>query len=281
MPPSVHFPLAPLLQLRNRDCTENAEEVPMSRTIYSALTALALAAGGCAHAEEVAAPIPEAPLGSSYRIPAAEPHGTVNVMSLGAEQLSVPSGQPNTYLHLRLAVENESDTVAWTAAAADQTLSMQGASLSPAFGEASGGGPLLTVQPHGRGTLDVFFALAGGVEPPALSLDWRVRRGSELVAQTTNFQRPTSVATYNQYGQYGPYSPLPGPAFYLGVGPAWWYDGWGWYGAPFAYRTRPLYVPAPVYLYPHRPVYVPRAYVGHPTWGGGRGFAGRSGGWRR
>src|SRR4029450_11868106 len=101
------------------------------------------ALGGCvAHGQAsevpVGAPTPGAPAASSYPIPAGAPRGSVNVMSFGPEHLAVAAGQPDTYLHMRLAVENRTDDVDWTVAAADQWLTAVGAApVAATFADAS------------------------------------------------------------------------------------------------------------------------------------------------
>jgi hypothetical protein len=253
---------------------------------------LALPLAGCAHAQEAVPPTAGPPIASTYRVPVGDPRGTVHVMSLGPERLAAPPGQPDMYLHLRLAVENDSDTVAWTANASEQGLGVPGAYLAPAFAQASNAGSQLAVAPGGRGTLDLYYALPDDHAALQLSLDWRLHRGTELVAMSTGFEREGTSAV-NEIVGYS-YTPLLGGGVYLGIGPTWWYDGWGYYGGPYGWGrpyAHPYAYPygrafgPPVYrypVYPRGPAFVPRGFVSHP-FGPGFHHAGGFGhghGWR-
>src|SRR6185369_17443304 len=100
-------------------------------TVWLIVLLASTAASGCAYragyetrggppADETGPPV------STYPIPAndpAGPKGSVNVISLGSERLPVAAGQPDMYLHVRLAAENTSDGVTWTLDPNDQLLS--------------------------------------------------------------------------------------------------------------------------------------------------------------
>lgn len=232
--------------------------------------------GGAAAYESTGLPaaMPQ-PMAASYSVPAQDPKGTVGVISFGAERLAAGPGQPDVYLHMRLAVDNRGDTAPWTAAAGEQALlaGPGGARLAPSFAQASSGGPQLTVAPGSNGSLDLFYALPQGQEPPVATLEWRLVRSGETLTQTTTFERqPTANPAYASY-----YGPRTAAGVYVGIGPAWWYGGgWGLYGPGYYGWWGP------------RP-YLGFGYYGGPRvrfyggariggWGGGRGWGG--GGWR-
>src|SRR5437764_9783602 len=126
----------------------------------------------------------QAPPVSTYPMPPNNPKGTVYVMSLGPERLAAPAGGPSTFLHVRLAAENTGDDTAWQIDPNDETLSYgTGEVVPPAYAQASTGGPVLNVAHGARGNLDLYYGLPAQGEPPRVSLSWRVRRGSDAVAQ--------------------------------------------------------------------------------------------------
>src|SRR6185295_4216995 len=173
---------------------------------------------------------------SSYSIPQTDPKGSVHVISLGTERLPVAAGQPDSFLHLRIAAENRADDAPWTVDPNDQTLASGGGSLPASFAEASGGGPVLTLAKGAHGYLDVFYP----APPPApgaatrVSLSWKIHRGNEVVPGSTDFDR---IATPDP--AYSRYEPVAGPHVYVGMGLGWWwwpdYYAWGgpWWGRPW------------------------------------------------
>ena len=46
----------------------------------------------------------------------------MHVISFGSERLPVPAGQPDTYVHLRLAADNVADDMTWTVDPNEQLL---------------------------------------------------------------------------------------------------------------------------------------------------------------
>jgi hypothetical protein len=198
------------------------------------LALAALSATGCYHQslEYGAAMGPggnEAPPVSTYNIPPTDPKGTAYVMSLGPERLPAPAGQAQDYLHVRLAVENKADDVPWQVDPNDLTVSWGGNEAVPAsFAEASTGGPVLNAAKGARGSIDLYYPLPPQGEPPRVVLSWRVRRGGEAFAQSTNFERRMiNEGTYSGYGYYRPY----GPEITYAMGWGWWWPSyWGWWG---------------------------------------------------
>jgi hypothetical protein len=191
---------------------------------------------------------------SSYPIPTNDPSGpkgSVNVISLGTERLPVAAGQPDMYLHVRLAAENTSDGVTWTLDPNDQTLASGGNALAPSFAEASTGGPVLTLAAGSRGYLDVFYPVPASSAPTRLSLGWHLQRGNEPVAGTTDLDRVQGPDP--TYAYYQPY----GPNVYLGFGMGywWWPDYYFWHHGP--------------YWWPY-----PRQFGYRSYWGGGWGWGG-------
>jgi hypothetical protein len=203
---------------------------------------------------------------STYPVPTTDPRGTVHVISLGAERLPVAAGQPDSYLHLRLAAENRADDATWMLDPNDQLLTFAGGSLPPSFAEASAGGPVLTVNKGAHGYLDVYYPAPPPTGPNRVTLAWKLRRGNELVAGTTDFDR---IATPDP--AYARYEPVYGPHVYVGLGLGWWWwpDYYLW-GNPFWWHY-PRY-----YGYYGGHGYYGGYYGGHGYYGG-RGYYGGGG----
>jgi hypothetical protein len=238
----------------------------MMRVFLGAI-APALVAVGCATETTVYRQASEPPGGgyqapaAPYPIPAADPKGTAYVMSFGAEPMPTPSGTQGFYLHLRIAAENRSDTVAWTLDTHDQVLSLGDAPVPSTYAQSSTGGSTLTLAQGEHGTLDAYYPVPSQGSPGRATLSWQIRRGSESVTGTTPFE-----LVPNQSSEYVDYQPIGvevqwWPEWWWGVGfyPWLWGPGWGWGYYP----------------------YWGRGHL-HGGWGyahpGGRGFGG--GGWR-
>jgi hypothetical protein len=211
-------------------------------------------AQGGAPADETGPPV------STYPIPANDPagaKGSVNVISMGTERLPVAAGQPDMFLHVRLAAENTSDGVSWTIDPNDQLVSSGGTSLQPSFAEASGGGPVLTLNSGGRGYLDVFYPAPPANSANRITINWRLQRGGETVAGATDLDRVAGPDPTYAY-----YQPVYGPNVYMGFGLGywWWPDYYFWHHGPF-------WSPYPRYFGYYRGGYW-GGYRGH-LWGGG------------
>jgi hypothetical protein len=233
-------------------------------TLFGSLAVLATAAG-CIHEPAIYDPgdmgegrAPEAPPPvSTYPMPPTDPKGNVYVMSLGPERLATGQGAQNLFLHVRVAVENNSDDTPWQVDPNDELAGFgNGAAVPPSFAEASTGGPVLNVARGARGHLDLYYPLAPQGEPPRVALSWRVHRGPEAVAQTTSFER-TVPAEGGGYPYYRPY----GADVRLAVGVDWWWwpwGSWGWgggWGWPWGYRPFFGYPFFPRYSYGYRGAY--------------------------
>jgi hypothetical protein len=227
------------------------------------LLVAATAASGCAldNAYERGAPAGEntGPPVSSYSVPSNDPRGSVHVISLGAERLPVQQGQPDTYVHLRIAAENRGDDAVWTLDPNDQALTHAGGSVPAAFAEASTGGPVLTLKKGAQGYLDVYYPAPPANGPPRITLAWRLRRGDEVVPGTTDFDRVASP----QPGYASYYQPVQGPHVHVGLGLGWW-----WWPDYYFWNYGPYWYPYPRHYGYYR-----------PYWGGywGGGYYGRGG----
>jgi hypothetical protein len=194
-----------------------------------ALAGLVLVAMGCAHQTDVVPPLPAeiGPPVSSYGIPAEGPRGTVHLVSLGREVLPTASGEARVYLHLRLAAINGSDDQTWILDPREQLLRDGAQILAPAFAESSTGEPRATLGRGARGFLDLYYAMVtpAGKEPARVSLAWRVRRGDQLFAQATDFERSGPDAGYAYYQP----NDREHVAFDKGTGSWWWSDYYFWH----------------------------------------------------
>jgi hypothetical protein len=217
------------------------------------------------------------PASAAYGVPANAPKGTVYIVSLGGEQL--PAGNVSAlFMHVRIAAENTSDTVAWRLDPNEQVLRLEGGAQVPAsFAEASGatasGIPVLALAAGQRGQLDLYYPLPAQGGPQRTTLEWRVQRGSEPVANATVLERPQgSTAQGPVY-----YEPRYDTRFHLAVGPGWWwgYDYWPFYYGYYWPSYRPWYGG---YWGSHRyGYYAPRGgYYRSPGSSYGRGYAPRA-----
>ncbi len=242
--------------------------------------AMALAIGlaglaGCVPAayqrEDMPPSAAEGPPVSSYSITAegsegnqeASGQGAVHVISLGSERLPVPAGQPDTYVHLRLAADNVADDTVWKLDPNEQLLIYGARAVRPTFSETSEGAPVLELPRGKRGYLDIYFPLPPADKGAAVKLAWRLRRGERTAAKTTEFTRsaaPDSAYVYYQPGR--------GYHVYSGLGlDTWWWDDY------YFWNRSGLWWPCPrSYIHAHYPSYGGRRYVSdgyQPGSGGG------------
>jgi hypothetical protein len=211
--------------------------------------ALALALGGCAptyvfepavRGNALVAGLPAA----RYAIPPAAPQGDVRVASFGTTKVHLPEGPEIPVLQVRLVVANNGN-VPWTLDTREQYGAIPGEGTSRAVfvGADRDGAPIITIQPGGQRTVDLYFPLPEGMSGaghiPHFDVIWRVDAGGVAVAERTPFERFELV------------QPGPSPyynAYAAGYGPYFWYDPL-WPSYTFAH---------PVIIYPPRPY--PYAY---------------------
>jgi hypothetical protein len=231
---------------------------------------LGAAQAGCVHAgatmyassEDGVAGGYEQPASAAYGVPASDPKGTVYIVSLGGEQLPVGNGA-GLFMHVRIAAENTGDTSPWRFDPNEQTLRLGpgGPPIPASFAEASGpqGGPVLTLEHGQRGQLDLYYPLPAQSSPQRTTLEWRVRRGNEAVANATVFERP--AGSDQRRPLY--YEPRYDARVHFAIGPGWWwgYDYWPFY---YGYYS-PFYRPWYGYWGPRTYGYYapPRYYHGH------------------
>jgi hypothetical protein len=149
---------------------------------------------GCVHALPAYVPVegPAAAPRAGYLISvkgAGAPVGAIAVNVIGSEAIPVGMGAPPIYLHLRITAMNSTDDVRWALDPNEQRLACGDRSIAPAFAKASRKSPVLYLRKGAMGTLDLYYPLPD--QPaPQVTLEWRVRRGSELLAvAATAFER--------------------------------------------------------------------------------------------
>jgi hypothetical protein len=203
----------------------------MRKTTAWPLSLLVLAASACATAAPSTVPPPSDEIGppvSSYSVPAEAPRGMVHVMSLGRETLPVATGQPRVYLHLRLAAVNGSDDQTWTLDPREQLLADGDRTWAPAFCDSSTGAPVVQLGRASRGFLDLYYPMltSQGKRPPQVSLSWRLRRGPQMFAQATEFERSPERADGYVY-----YQPADQAHLFASRGSEswWWSDYYFWH----------------------------------------------------
>jgi hypothetical protein len=179
--------------------------------------AVALALAGCNQYEYRPEENATAQIGgriaAAYPIPPEKPEGTVRVAGWGVDR-------QQKLLHLRMVVENNSLTDAWSIDPNQLHVELSGRAVSPSRVAGSTPDlPSVQVPPGGKRTLDLFFPLpdemARASKLPAFDFVWRVQTGGRTVAERTPFERMSSVYyySYELYGAYGPYWAWGGPAW--------------------------------------------------------------------
>jgi hypothetical protein len=206
----------------------------------AAIVLTVLAAAGCAQNMTVyrpAAVVPGKELIPSYQIPSGSPKGALRVLTLGGERLPVGPGAPDVYLHFRLSAENDADAAPWTLDPNEQFLVFEGGTLPPAYSQTSQASPVLSLARGERGYLDVYYPMPD-IDPARVSLSWRLRRGGEVTAELTSFDRVSGRVPDSYFADY---DPSPGTSAYFGLGLGWFWPDycWRWHGAylaPYSHR---------------------------------------------
>lgn len=256
-------------------------------------------------------------LTAQYAIPPNGGQGNLYVTSFGGKTMPAHAGNPaGEYLQVRLALSNDKDAQPWTLDPREQYAEWGGQQVAPAFADTSAGpGRAVTVAAGQRGFVDVYYPLPPQADPDSVQIAWRVRRGTDEVANRATFNRVAGrdqpVYVYQPYGYANPRVYVG-----LGVGPGWWwgprpwwaatwdwpyyYGGWGYgygYYRPYSYWGPSYYHSRGYYGgYGHSGGYgggsggiraAPsggggwRGGGGAPSGGGGGGVRSGGGGWRR
>jgi hypothetical protein len=157
---------------------------------------------------------------SYYAIPPEAPRGSVQLATFGLVAIH-PHGRPEgselRAVHVRMVVSNNSPA-AWTVDTREQLLSRpRTGTTPPAYAMSDGGqGPLITVPPLGKRTIDLFYPLPADVADaerlPAFDTVWQVQTNARVVAERTPFERLEVVPRY-AYDGYG-YDWGPGYNYY-------------------------------------------------------------------
>lgn len=212
-----------------------------NKDVWFLLAGLSVLAAGCAHdyrdpgyggAPEGAVDARESgPPVLKYEVPAEQPKGKAYVLSLGPEDVPGPDKKPQPMLHLRIALENESD-VDWTLDPAEMTVAFDGtAPVTATYARSTPRGAKLSVPAGKRGELDLFFPLPDPQRPTRADLAWLLHRGGEPVAMSSRFDVLRGPADADVY-----YRPVDEPGVVYIYGPGWWWGPswyWGWWGSPW------------------------------------------------
>lgn len=192
---------------------------------------------------------------AEYPIPPADPQGDVRVASFGITEVQ-PKDRPDQNLralHLRVAIADNGATP-WTFDTREQRLDLSGRGpLAPAFASADPGSPppVVTVDPHGKRTVDLFFLLPDDLQDaedlPEFDASWTLHAGSAVVAERTPFERlivePDDYYGGGWYGDgwygygYGPDDYYWGPPYWMD--PALGYGPYGYFGGGLYIRRGP------------------------------------------
>lgn len=212
-----------------------------TKGLWLILAGLSVVATGCAYGyveSQVAEPDDAANAGGppvlQYPIPAGSPKGRAYVVSLGPESVPGPDKRPQPMLHLRIALENDTD-VEWRLDPGEMTVAFDGAApLYATYAQSSPRGGKLVVGAGQRGEMDLFFPLPEADQRPARAdLVWRVHRGADTVTTGSRFDVMRGPSEADVY-----YQPAQEPGVAYVYDPGWWwgpygYWGLGWWGSPW------------------------------------------------
>jgi hypothetical protein len=177
---------------------------------------------------------PPGPPVSQYEIPAIAPKGKAFVMSLGPEDRAAPGALPERLLRIRVAVQNDADTVAWTLDPRDMKLAFDGSTtLYPAYSTSEPAGASLVVPPGKRGKLDLFFPIGPEARPLFVDFLWQVHRGDQANTFSTRFDMSNGPVAGEPY-----YEPAYDTGVVLDYDPGWWWGpDWYWWGPDWYWGT--------------------------------------------
>ncbi len=177
---------------------------------------------------------------SRTAIPPEQPQGSVLVTSSGVTRIT-PQGQPPIdAIHVRMAVSNDGDPVAWNVDTRNQLLEIPGEGQArPLFANSDLRTlPMVAIPQGQKHVIDLFYPLPASVgesKLPQFDLVWRVDTGARTVVSRTAFDReevaPDYYASSSAYGLYD-----------YGYGyPYWWYDPL-WAGGVVWFHPRHFFV---------------------------------------
>jgi hypothetical protein len=161
---------------------------------------------------------------AKYDVPPGHPEGDVRIASYGVAKVT-PQNAPGTFMramHVRMVIENNS-AQPWTVNTQRLRAEVRGAqAVSPAIVRADVQGlPVVTVEPHGKRTLDLFFPLPPLAQKarkiPAFDFTWQIEANGQTVAERTPFERLNILPYYYAGPYWGPY----GWGAFGWYGPAW------------------------------------------------------------
>jgi hypothetical protein len=183
-------------------------------------------------------------------VPPEAPQGKVEVTSFGIVEIQPEGAQPLPVLHVRLAIANEGDAVAWTLVPSEQLVEIPGEGRSrPIYVNTDVRTlPSIEIAQRDRRILDFYYPLPANVDGDedlrGFDVLWQVTTPARVFASRTRFGRLEEEPMVRT-----------GVTFYAGWGPYWWYDPF--YPRAVFVHHRPIVV--------HRPgrVIVTRPPVGH------------------
>lgn len=167
-----------------------------SRSRGRVLVLSAFAAASCNRGSHVYAPQGATTTSDGYpaarvEIPPERPTGNIQIASFGLTRLG--AGTRLDAMHVRLVVENLTDSMPWTIDTREQLIDIAGAGTSrPILVNTDQQAlPVVSVVPGARRLLDLYFPLptTGASEPPRFDLVWQVRTGERVVAQRSTFDQ--------------------------------------------------------------------------------------------
>lgn len=165
---------------------------------------------------------------ASYPVPAQTPEGTVRVRSMGVvdlrrkgEDKRVPS------FHVRATLSKTSGVNLWTFNIQEQTLFIPNQSpILPLYANSNSTTlPSFQLKTGDVRSIDLFFPLPQNInsadDVSEFNFKWVIHPDSQILTETTNFQR---LQAHEHYPAAYPYDPYP-----IGYGSLWWgsYGYWG------------------------------------------------------
>lgn len=166
----------------------------------------------------------------AYSVPPNAPEGTVRIRSMGIVDLKRQGEEQRTpAFHVRATLAKTSGDNPWSFNIREQALFFPNQGPTPPLFANSNSKnlPSFQVKTGEVRAIDLYFPLPGNVESdkdiPEFNFKWVIHPDSQILTETTQFQRAPLQA---QYPTAYPYDPYP-----VGYGSLWWGGyGYGYWG---------------------------------------------------
>lgn len=168
--------------------------------------------------------------GATYRIPLANPVGSVRLLTEGRIELrGEPENQAVPTLHVRMVLNNQASPLPWSLNVQEQIISFpNGEKARPVYvNTGNDEPPEVAVAPGKKEVVDLFYTVPleyrGEDNVDGFRLNWLVNLPDEKVTEVTSFEK-IRAAGYPVIVRQEVETPFVGGDDDLGFGPIWWRD---------------------------------------------------------